>query len=63
MNTIQKETIIVKLLDELGDIKIQWQLDNAYATKITNTDSKTHGDEVAVEKIEIAYEQLTVTTS
>ena len=61
-NTIEKGTVIIKLLDEVGDIKMQWQLDNAWPTKITHTDLKTHEDEVAVEKIEIAYEQLTVTT-
>lgn len=61
-NTIEKETVIIKLLDENGDIKMQWQLDNAWPIRINHTQLKPHEDEVAVEKIEIAFEQLTVTT-
>ena len=59
-NTIKRRTVIIKLLDEEGKVTMQWQLDNAWPTKITSTDLKSDGNEVAVETIEIAHEQLTV---
>jgi len=37
-----------------------WSLTNAGPTKITGTDLKSDGNEVAVETIEIAHEGLTV---
>ena len=61
MNIIKRRTIIIKLLDEGGNITMQWQLNNAWPTKITSTDLKSDGGEVAVDTIEIAHEQLIVT--
>ncbi len=61
MNTIKRRTVLIKLLDENGDVTMQWQLDNAWPTKITSTDLKADGNEVAVDSIEIAYEKLTIT--
>jgi phage tail-like protein len=52
---------LIKLLDEGGNVTMQWQLDNAWPTKITSTDLKSDGNEVAVDSIEIAHEQLTIT--
>jgi len=59
-NTIEKRTVTIKLLDEDGKVTMQWQLNNAWPTKITSTDLNSNGNEVAVETIEIAHEQLTV---
>lgn len=61
MNTIQRRTILIKLLDETGKVTMQWQLNNAWPTKITSTDLKSDGNEVAVDTIEIAHEMLTIT--
>ena len=61
MNTLQRRTILIKLLDESGAITMQWQLNNAWPTKITSTDLKADGNEVAVETIEIAHESITIT--
>ena len=61
MNLIKRRTILIKLLDEVGNITMQWQLDNAWPTKITSTDLKSEGNEVAVDTLEIAHEQLTIT--
>ena len=61
MNTITRRTILIKLLDEGGNVTMQWQLNNAWPTKITCTDLKSDGNEVAVDSIEIAHEQLIVT--
>lgn len=62
MNTINRSTVTIKLLDENGKPVMQWQLSNAWPTKITNTDMKAAGNEVAIESIEFAHEQLTVKT-
>ncbi len=62
MNTIPRRTVLIKLLDERGEITMQWQLNNAWPTKITSTDLKSDGNEVAIDTIEIAHEQLIITT-
>lgn len=61
MNTIQRVNVIIKLLDENGKIIIQWQLNNAFPTKISSTDLKSDGNEVAIDTIEIAHEGLVIT--
>jgi len=61
MNLIKRRTVLIKLLDEAGNITMQWQLDNAWPTKISSTDLKSEGNEVAIDTLEIAHEQLTIT--
>jgi len=61
MNTIKRRTVLIKLLDEAGEVTMKWQLNNAWPTKITSTDLKSDGDEVAVDTLEIAHEKLTIT--
>ncbi len=61
MNTIKRRTVLIKLLDERGEVTMQWQLENAWPTKITSTDLKSDGNEVAIDTLEIAHEQLTIT--
>ncbi len=60
MNTIARRTVVINLLDENGEPKRTWTLNNAWPTKITGTDLKSEGNEVAVESVEVAYETLTV---
>ena len=61
MNTIKRRTVLIKLLDEYGAVTMQWQLNNAWPTKITSTDLKSDGNEIAIDTLELAYEQLTST--
>ncbi|MFW0717718.1 phage tail protein [Pedobacter sp. N23S346] len=61
MNIIKRRTILIKLLDESGNVTMQWSLSNAWPTKITSTDLKSDGSEVTIDTIEIAHEQLTIT--
>ena len=60
MNTIKRKTVTIKLLDEAGAPTMTWTLANAWPTKVTGTDMKSDGNEVAVESIEIAHEGLTI---
>lgn len=63
MNTIKRVPVIIKLLDESGSPTMIWTLANAWPAKITGTDLKAQGNEVAVETIEIAHEGLTIANS
>jgi hypothetical protein len=54
MNTIKRQTIIIKLLDEAGGVTMQWTLSNNLANKITSTNLNNDGNEVAI-LIEIAH--------
>ncbi len=60
MNTIKRVPVTISLLDETNAPTMVWNLANAFPTKITGTDLKSDGNEVAVETIEIAHEGLTI---
>lgn len=62
MNTIKRLPVTISLLDEAGKPTMVWTLANAWPTKITGTDLKAEGNEVAIETIEIVHEGLTITT-
>ncbi len=60
LNTIKRETVTISLLDQETKPTMVWTLANAFPTKITGTDLKSDGNEVAVETLEIAHEKLTI---
>lgn len=60
LNTIRRQTMTVKLLDESGRPTITWTLKNAWPTKITATNLESDGNEVVVETMELAHEGLTI---
>ncbi|MDF2177194.1 phage tail protein [Aliiglaciecola sp. CAU 1673] len=60
MNTIKRVPVTISLLDEAGSPTMVWTLANAWPTKITGTDLKSDGNEVAIETIEIAHEGITI---
>jgi len=60
MNTIKRIPVTISLLDEAGAPTMVWTLANAWPTKITGTDLKSDGNEVAIETIEIAHEGITI---
>lgn len=60
MNTIKRISVVINLLDEEANPVMTWTLANAWPTKITGTDMKSDGNEVAIESIEIVHEGLTI---
>ena len=60
MNTIKRIPVTISLLDEEGSPTMVWTLTNAFPLKISGTDLKSTGNEVAVETIVIAHEGLTI---
>lgn len=60
MNTIQRKPVTISLLDEAGAPTMVWTLANAFPNKISGTDLKAQGNEVAVETIVISHEGLTI---
>lgn len=60
MNTIKRKPVTISLLDEAGSPTMVWTLANAWPTKISGTNLKSDGNEVAIESIEIAHEGITI---
>ncbi len=60
MNTFKRSTITISLLDEANAVAMTWTLTNAFPCKITVTDMKSDGNEIAVETIELAHEGLKI---
>jgi phage tail-like protein len=59
-DSFTRRVVVINLLDESGNPKITWTLNNAWPRDVTGTDFKADGNEVVVESIEIAYETLEV---
>ncbi|MEP7373957.1 MAG: phage tail protein [Chitinophagaceae bacterium] len=60
MNTIDRKTITISLLDEKNVVAMSWTLSNAFPSKITATDLKADGNEVSIETMELAHEGLAI---
>ena len=60
LNTIERRNLIISLLNEKHEPVIVWKVKNAWPTKITPTDLKADGNEVAIESMELAHEGLTI---
>lgn len=60
MNTIERRSVTIRLIDETGAPTMVWHLANAFPVKVTGTDLKAEGNEVAVEAVEFAYEGITI---
>jgi phage tail-like protein len=60
LNTVERRTITISLLDESGSPAITWKINKAFPMKIQSTDLKAEGNEVAVESIEICHEGLVI---
>ncbi|MGM9491139.1 phage tail protein [Ideonella sp. YS5] len=59
-NAAGRTAMTISLIDESGMPAMVWTLANAWPAKITGTDLKSTGNEVAVETLVIAHEGLTI---
>ena len=55
-----RRDVTIKLLNEAHEPVISWTLLNAWPSKITSTDLKADGNEVAIETLELAHEGLNI---
>jgi phage tail-like protein len=55
-----RRDVTIKLLNEEHQPIISWTLLNAWPTKITSTDLKADGNEVAIESMELVHEGLSI---
>lgn len=60
LNTIERRDLIISLLNENHEPVVVWKIKNAWPTKITPTDLKSDGNEVAMESVELVHEGLTI---
>ena len=60
MNTVTRKTVKISLLDETGAPVMEWELRNAFPTKITAPDMKASGNEVAIESMELVHEGMNI---
>lgn len=56
MNTFERQTIVINLLDEANAVAMTWNLKNAFPVKMSVSDLKADANEPAVETIELAHE-------
>ncbi len=60
LNTIERRDLTISLLNESHEPVIVWKVKQAWPTKVTPTDLKADGNEVAIETLELAHEGLTI---
>lgn len=55
--------VTISLLDESGNPTMVWTLTNAFLTHVAGTDIKALGDEIGIETMIVAYEELVFVSS
>jgi phage tail-like protein len=60
LNTVERRSVMVSLLNEKHEPVVVWNIKNAWPSKIASTDLKADGNEIAIESIEIAHDGLTI---
>lgn len=60
LNTIERKTVTISLLDESGSPVKTWQLTNAWPKKITIEGFKSDGNTVAIETLVLTHEGVTL---
>lgn len=58
--TVQRKQVTIRLLDEGGVPVMTWTLSNAWPNKVSGTDLKAQGNDVAVEFIVLSHEGLSM---
>lgn len=60
LNKVERRNITISLLNEEHQPVASWQVKDAWPAKITSTDLKADGNEIAIEKIELAHQGITI---
>jgi phage tail-like protein len=60
LNTIERRNLTISLLNENHEPVITWKVKNAWPSKVTPTDLKADGNDVAIESLELVHEGLTI---
>lgn len=60
MNTINRITVVIQLLDENAGPIMTWTLNNAWPKQITGPDLNSQANDVAIQSIDIAHEGLVI---
>ena len=60
LGKIERRDLTVSLLNENHEPVIVWKVKNAWPTKITSTDLKADGNDVALEQLDLAHEGFTI---
>jgi len=60
LNTYERLTVVVKLLDEDGNPRMTWTLSNAFPKQVTPTQMNSQSSEVAIETIVFACEGMEI---
>ncbi len=60
LNQIERRDLTISLLNENHEPVVVWKINNAFPIKVTSTDLKADGNEVAIESLELAHEGLTI---
>ena len=59
-NRTSRSSVTITLVDDTGHATMKWTLVNAWPAKISGTDLKADGNEVAIETLELSHEGLTI---
>lgn len=62
LNTIERKTVTIMLLNESGASEIVWTLTNAFPKKVSGTDLNSGSSDAAIETLVLAHEGLAITT-
>lgn len=60
LNTIERRDVTVSLLNEAHEPVMVWKIKNAWPAKITSTELKSDGNEIAIETLELAHDGLAI---
>ena len=60
LNTVQKRSVTISLLNEKHEPVVVWRVKNAWPAKLSSTDLKADGNEIAIETIELAHDGLVI---
>ena len=58
LNTYERLTVVIRLLDETATPRMTWTLTNAFPKQITPTDMSSQSSEAAIETMVLAHEGL-----